>query len=384
MTIYLDITQLNKSRANTGIQRVVKEFLKRALENRENIFYKIISYNADINSMELLQNSEIREFLTDIQNYTFVKKTTIDIFSIKPTEPTILFELDATWNAPLNRALLYPILKENGFLIFNFIYDLTPIILPNFANEITAQNFPTFLNALYQHSDMVFCDSYSAKNDFLHYKESLNITREIKTEVVALGADFFKINTPLENHYIKRLLKKKYILFVGTLEPRKNQENVLDAFEILAKTHPDLNLIFIGKQGWKIEHLIQKIETHKLKDKQLFWLNDIDDNTLSHFYQNAFLVTYLSKYEGYGLPITEALQHANIVITSKNSSMHEVGQDFVHYILHDSTEELIETILFYYNNPTLYNQRRKHIKQNFKTKTWDMFYETIHPFFSEF
>jgi len=130
--------------------------------------------------------------------------------------------------------------------------------------------------------------------------------------------------------------------------------------------------------------LIQKIETHKLKDKQLFWLNDIDDNTLSHFYQNAFLVTYLSKYEGYGLPITEALQHANIVITSKNSSMHEVGQDFVDYILHDSTEELIETILFYYNNPTLYNQRRKHIKQNFKTKTWDMFYETIHPFFSEF
>lgn len=382
MTVYIDITQLDKGRANTGIQRVVKEFLKRAVEGERNIFYKIISYNTDTNCMELLDNREIKEFVNNIQNYKFVKKTKIDIQLIKPIETTILFELDATWNAPLKREILYPALKENGFLIFNFIYDLTPIILPDFANEITVGNFPHFLNNVYKYSDMVFCDSLSAKNDFLNYKTSFNITREIKTEVVSLGSDFFKINAPLKNQYIKELLEKKYILFVGTLEPRKNQENVLDAFEILAKKCPDLNLILIGKQGWKIEHFIQRINSHELKNKQLFWLNDVDDNTLSYFYKNAFLVTYLSKYEGYGLPITESLQYANVTITSKNSSMYEVGQDFADYIVHDSANELIETVLFYYNNPVFYNQRKEYIKLNFKTKTWDMFYNTIYPFFN--
>lgn len=381
MEIYIDITQLDKGRANTGIQRVVKEFLKRAVENRQNISYKIVSYNFDTNSMELLDNEEIKLFLKDVSNFHFVKKTSIDMQCIRPTQTTLLFELDATWNAPLKRDVLYPILKKNGFLICNFIYDLTPIILPDLANEVTAGNFLPFLNSIYSYSDKVFCDSISAKNDFLNQQKTLPTTREIPTKVVALGSDFSKLNTPLKESYIQELLQKKYILFVGTLEPRKNQETVLDAFEVLAQKCPELNLIFIGKQGWKIDSLIQKINTHPLKDKQLFWLNNIDDDALTHFYKNAYLVTYLSKYEGYGLPITESLQHANITITSKNSSMNEVGKDFADYIANNSQKELIDTILYYYNNPSIYHKKREYIKLNFKANTWDMFYDTLNTEF---
>lgn len=376
MTIYIDITQLEKSRANTGIQRVVREFLKRALKEK-NIVYKIFSYNESTKNIELFDNKEVVVFLNDFKNYSFTKKTTIDFQKLNTKEVNVLFELDAIWNAPLKRKDLYPIFKHQGFLIVNFIYDLTPVLLPNFANEITVENFTPFLDAVYKYSDRVFTDSFSSETDFLDRKKTLNVRKSIPTNIVSLGSDFFQDNKSVTDPYIQKLLEKKYILFVGTLEPRKNQENVLEAFEKIAHQYPDLNLIFIGKEGWKIQHLVHKIQNHKLKDKQFFWLNFIDDDTLTHFYKNAFLVTYLSKYEGYGLPISESLSYGNITITTKNSSLYEVGKDCADYIQQESNEELIEKIRFYCDNKAAYRERREYIQLNFKPLTWDMFYDSV-------
>ena len=377
MTIYIDITQLNRGRANTGIQRVVKEFLQRAVSNQEKIRYKILTYNIDTNTLELLDIDEVKAFLADVTNFIFTKNIPIDILSIQSTKTTIFFEIDALWNTPLKRADLYPLLKNKGFLIFNYIYDLVPIIMPQYAHEETVKNFSSFLMATYKHSDMVFFDSASAQHDYMSYKKSLGITRNIPTRVTGLGSDFLQTKKEIIDPTIVNLLQKKYILFVGTIEPRKNQADTLQAFEILANKYPDLNLIFIGRQGWKVDAFINKINTHPLKDKQLYWLNNIDDDTLNHFYKNAFIVTYLSKYEGYGLPIAESLNHTNITIASKNSSMYEVGRDFADYLTFNSQNELVDIISLYCDNINLYNQKKAYIKQNYKPTSWDAMANSI-------
>jgi len=139
--------------------------------------------------------------------------------------------------------------------------------------------------------------------------------------------------------------------------------------------------VIIGKKGWKVDALVHKIKTHPLNGKQLFWLDSVDDNTLKQFYQNAFLVTYLSKYEGYGLPIAESLSYGNVTITSKNSSMYEVGRDVADYVVYNSTNELESLISLYCDNDDIYKAKKQFIKENFKTTSWEQFYNSIADIF---
>lgn len=378
--IYIDITQLEKQRVNTGIQRVVKEFLQKALKDDRHTQYKIIKYNTKLHTMELLENEEVKLFVLDIKNFQFTSKKSFKIETLQADTKikTLFFDLDSGWNAPYKRAKLYPILKNNGFLICNFLYDMIPILLPQFVHETTIKNFKPFIDAVYKYSDLVMWDSSSAQKDFLAYQKTTLEKRTIATQVVGLGSNFIAKNTALKDAKLQSLLDTKYILFVGTLEPRKNQEEVLSAFDRISQKYPDLHLILIGMKGWKIDHLIKKINSHPLKNKRLFWLEGIDDDTLFHFYKNAFIVTYLSKYEGYGLPIVESLQHAKVTLTSNNSSMPEVGCDFADYIDDSkSVEQLVEKISFYYENTNAYEKKQTYIQKHFHATTWNQFYEVV-------
>lgn len=377
MIVYIDITQLEKQRVNTGIQRVVKEFLQKAITKDKTTTYKIIRYNQTLKKMQLLQNKEVELFLKDIKYFNFSILKTINIESIKATQTTLFFDIDSPWNAPYKRDKLYPTLKKNGFLIFNLIYDLIPIVLAQHVQKIVVENYKSYIQTVYNYSDFTMCISESTKKDFLSYKTSLNINRYIPTKVVGLGSDFLRVQNSSDDKIFNHILEKKYILFVGTLEPRKNQEDVLDAFEILSNKYDDINLVFIGMKGWNQDQFFHRLDTHPLRDKRLFWLKNIDDATLYHFYENAFLVTYLSKYEGYGLPIVESLQHANITITSNNTSMPEVGSDFADYVDDNNQQQLLDKISLYLDDENLYKQRKAYIKENFRFTSWDQFAQNI-------
>ncbi len=380
MTIYVDITQLESARANTGIQRVVKEFVKRASLSTT-VEFKMITFDEKDRKAFILNNSEIGTFLENIDSFKFNKTEKIDILNFKPETPSAFFDLDSTWNIIYKRSYIYPTLKSNGFLIFNFIHDIIPILFPEIVHDTTKANFIPFLQSVYDNSDLVLFNSFSSEKDFLNAKGKFNTTRDISTRVTGLGSDFLHAKTEVEDSFFKSILAKKYILFVGTVEPRKNQADVLEAFETLAEKYDDLNLVFIGKAGWKNEELLSKINNHELKDKQLFLLSNVDDNALKSFYENAFLVTYLSKYEGYGLPIAESLGYDNITITSKNSSMYEVGKDFADYVVYNSLNELKSLISLYYEDKELYEAKKLYIKNNFQTTSWDQFYNSISDIF---
>lgn len=384
MTIYIDITQLERGRANTGIQRVVKEFLQRAIYSQEDIHYNILIYSDTQNKMELLTNDEVKLFLKDIKNFKFTQKEIIDLTTLNHNSTAVFFDIDSAWNAPYKRETLYPKLKQNGFLICNFIHDLIPVYFPQLVNDLTCKNYTIFIQEVYKYSDMVLFNSTSSHNDFITYKKKSNISRYISTCVVGLGSNFTKFDFIEPDLKVFEILNKKYILFVGTLEPRKNQTELLDAFDEISSQYKDLHLVFIGKKGWKIDTLIHRLNTHPLKNTRVHWLNNIDDNTLSHFYKNAFLVTYLSKYEGYGLPIAESLSYNNITITSKNSSMYEVGRDLADYIEYNSKSELKDIISLYYTNKPLYDAKKEYIKEHLSTISWDTFSNTIFNIFKNF
>jgi len=376
--IFFDISILVKSRINTGIQRVLKEILRRFIVKDE-ISFCIISFDETQQVFKIIDKNSFLNFLVanNSKKYEFrFKNDVIDIFSFKKGD--VFFDIDAYWNSRLKRSFLYPILKERGVKIYNVIHDLIPIKFPYFSEKNTLRNFIMNLAATYRYSDITFFPSRSTERDFYEIAEMLKIKVHGTTRIVKWGSEITHStkSISIKSQY-KKLLDSKYILFVGTLEPRKRQDLLLEVFEKLVEVFEDINLVFIGRPGWNNDKFIQKLSNHSLLNKKVFWLTNIDDNELVYFYENAYLNVYLSDYEGFGLPIIESLSYGNITITSKNSSMYEVGKNFADYIEYNSFNELYEILFLYLIDNNLYNLKKKYIQDYFYSYSWDQTYNAI-------
>jgi len=370
--IYFDISIIDKARVNTGIQRVAKEILKRFIVKNE-IVFKIISYNEIEHIYKAIDNESFLDFLVCKyqKEYKFKYLEEINIKDFKKND--IFFDIDAYWNSLLKRSYLYKILYEKEIKIYNIVHDLIPIKFPKYAFENTLRNFIINLAATYKYSYLTIFPSRSTEKDYLEIAKQIGVTNKLNTIVIKWGSEITK-NISDEKHF---LLNEKYILFVGTLEPRKNQYLLVKVFEELSLKYKDIKLVLIGKEGWNNEKFISYLKNHELLNDKIFWLNNVNDSLLIKFYNNAYINVYLSEYEGFGLPIAESLNFNNITITSRNSSMYEVGKNFADYIKYNSFNELYEILNLYLEDSELYNSKKQYIKQNYKPYNWDMTYQFI-------
>ena len=377
MAIYIDISNYVETRAHTGIQRVVREFLYRLAEHEKfGETYKVAFFDGAVKAYRLVLKTALLDFLNNAKEYTFSED--LAVFSIDEIKHgDIFYDMDGCWNHNLKRTYLYRTLKENGAKIYNFIYDLVPIKKPKFSHNNTTRNFITYIYAILQYSDLVMFDSRSAEKDFFEVKSAVKNTRNISSKVVKLGSHIFEPENGKLVESVEKILNSKYLLFVGTLEPRKNQRLALDAFEKLATLYPDLNLVFVGRKGWNNDKFISRVESHPLLNKQLFWLQNIDDYNLNQLYKNAFICLYLSEYEGFGLPIAESLGMGKITITSNNSSMYEVGKEFADYLDYNAENECFDIVKTYIENPALYQKKQEHITRHYNVYTWEQFYTNL-------
>ena len=141
-------------------------------------------------------------------------------------------------------------------------------------------------------------------------------------------------------------IKKKYnlpshfLLNVGAIEKRKNQELIIQA---LAHGHIDLPLVIIGKPTEYLKELKSLIEKFKIESKVIF-LTNIPTEDLPAIYQLSSIFIYPSLFEGFGIPILEALNSKVPVITSKGSCFEETGGAGSYYIDHESVDDLIVAI----------------------------------------
>jgi len=120
-------------------------------------------------------------------------------------------------------------------------------------------------------------------------------------------------------------LPEHFILYVGTIEPRKNLTALLEAFHHLLATH-DLRLVIVGKKGWLYEGFFRRLRELGLEDRVIF-TGYVPDEDLPAIYSAADLFVFPSLYEGFGLPVLEAMACGVPVICSNTSSLPEVAGD---------------------------------------------------------
>ncbi len=125
-------------------------------------------------------------------------------------------------------------------------------------------------------------------------------------------------------------MPERYLLTVGTIEPRKNLKRLLDALALLRQQGKKINLVIVGKTGWLYDDFFAKLESFQYRDA-VVCAGFVPDPDLPAVYSGAVLTALPSVYEGFGLPILESMACGTPVVTSRAASLPELGADAVRY-----------------------------------------------------
>lgn len=233
---------------------------------------------------------------------------------------------------------------RNSLKVLN-IYDVNFIKHPNYVNLILRTYAQRVVQCL-RWTDLVLTISESSKKDIVEY----------------LGVDPALIQvTPLASRYSSSYLSealaeqlehsigfdfsKPYLLFVSTIEPRKNVTGLIAAFNLLKQKYKiEHRLVLIGQKGWQHKPIFKAIENSPWRD-QIHHLDYLSDELVALFYTKADVFVYPSHYEGFGMPVLEAMTLGVPVITSNTSSLPEVAGDAAILIDPNDETSLAEAIL---------------------------------------
>jgi len=224
------------------------------------------------------------------------------------------------------------------------IHDLIFLRLPHLYRTIDRLIYERKFRYSCHASDRIIAVSRQTANDVVEF---FNID-PAKIDVVYQGCNpVFKSDIPLVDKEILRmkyLLPKSFILYVGTIEERKN---LLTLIKALHYGKIDMPLVVIGKPTQYLNKVIEFIERHSLIN--IIFCDIVQNQDLPGIYQLADLFVYPSIFEGFGIPILEALYSKIPVITSKGSCFSEAGGNYTLYVDPNNVEEMaaaIKKVLF--------------------------------------
>jgi glycosyltransferase involved in cell wall biosynthesis len=219
--------------------------------------------------------------------------------------------------------LIPPTLNKNIVLT---IHDLAFIRFPQFNFDWFIKKYTKEVTKNAQIAKRIIAVSHNTKNDIVDLfginPEKVDVTHEAADEV------FRKLIEGEKKYSLQKKynISKKFILSVGTIEPRKNFETLIRAFNTLKKDGFDIQLVIAGRTGWKSEATYEEKEKSPFKEDIIF-SGRLTDDELVQLYNMAELFVYPSIFEGFGLPVLEAMQCGLPVVASNTSSIPEIVSD---------------------------------------------------------
>ena len=238
------------------------------------------------------------------------------------------------------------------------IYDLTVFTHPECHTKETLKGATRGINDAIRHADAIIAISNHTKDDLMnHLKAPEGL---ITVTPLAAGPDYRLIEDGriLAAVMDRYGLPSKYILFVGSLEPRKNVRSLLKAYSNLPeRLKKEFFLVIAGARGWLNSDIPLIVSDLKIEDRVRF-TGYIAGEDIAAVYSQATVFTYPSLYEGFGLPVLEAMSCGAPVITSNTSSMPEVAGDAARLISPADVDELTWALEYVLENEDARNDMR--------------------------
>jgi glycosyltransferase involved in cell wall biosynthesis len=210
-----------------------------------------------------------------------------------------------------------------------------------------------------QKSTKIIAVSKNTKKDILKHFD----IEENKIEVVYNG---------YEKKHLHQVIPEfeNYILYVGTIQPRKNLTRLIEAFILIKDKYPDLKLLLAGKRGWLYSRIFQKIVNNDL-EKRIIHLDYVSDSELVGLYKHAKMLVLPSLYEGFGIPVLGAMSYGCPVAASYSSSLPEIGGDAALYFDPENVPEIAQKIEELLNNKKLIKELVEKGLNRVKLFSWE-------------
>ena len=374
----VDVTNVVDVPFISGIQRVTLEIVVRLLqrEGQNDFHFLLLSYDVFAGAYRVVDN---HLFLEGYRNKAFRggKLSGGMIYQMEDIPAgSVFFDIDSVWNNRLRRSFLLPYLKKRGVRIAVFVHDIIPVILPQYCDRETAMRFMDYIGAHAKYADIIIGNSQNTISDMEKLLAELELPEPFMA-AAPLGADFKPKQTGKKSTHpvVQTLHGKKYLLAVGTIEPRKNYDFLLDFYEKKLKA-AGIELVVCGRQGWNVDTVMARIQKMNHREAGFHYVGYADDVLIQDLYSNAFFMILTTHYEGFGLPVIEAFHYQTPVLVPDIEVFREVGGTYCDYYESDNMEQLEKLLVHYEENPEDYNSLKAKLK-TYKAGTWDQSEEII-------
>lgn len=334
-SLFVDLSEVVRQDYGTGIHRVVRN-LTRELVLHEGSGSRCQGVALDESGAYVSAEAFQVERLS-------VPRSSFS-FPFAPAAGDTLFLLDSAWERPERFLPHIESTKLSGGSVGAMVYDLIPLLHPQYCVEYMPAIYEAWLRFVVANCDFIVCITRAVA---VELREWLRVSGaaaspRLKIGHVRLGCDLDVVESPARpSAVVEQAIGDggQATLMVGTLEPRKRHDLALAAFEKLWDEGGTQRLVIIGKEGWNVGPLAERIRKHSELDRKLYWLSNANDADLHHAYMHAGRVLLASDAEGFGLPIVEASRHGRSLLLSDIPVFREVaGRHATYFAAGDLTD----------------------------------------------
>jgi glycosyltransferase involved in cell wall biosynthesis len=366
MSFYIDFTEFLSGPPRTGIQRVASEMCRHLPSNIA------VPIRLDCGHYIAL-SQEVMGLIGD--HFTDSASDDIGRLAAPQHKSTISFMNDDVVLVPevffqRERLAFFRTMSDQEFERYRFVvYDLLPLTHPEyFVGDMPLSAICGYFRTIRRASEPGFISDHTRDS----YYKRLKRTEDRGGVVLHLGADALGRRSGREPRNRARVFS-----VIGTIEPRKNHEMILDAFEPLLREIDGLSLIFMGRMGWVSPAFNERV--HKLaadKDSGFTFISTANDQSIRQCIEECRATIYVSAVEGYGLPPIESLWVGTPVIASnKLPSLTDLGSFGIHIVDPPSVVSLRHAIRAFLDDG--YAERKREEAMRLKLPTWRSFADEV-------
>lgn len=364
--LLVDVSTLVHCDSRSGIQRVVRSILREWLGNPpEGLRVEPVYATADS------------------RGYRYARRFTLDFIDcpvealddewVEYSAGDIFLGLDLQHHVVVSQQPALQQMRQWGVTVKFVVYDLLPILLPRVFMPGMPELHDAWIRAVVQ-SDGAICISRAVADELSSWVEANMPERHGKLAIdwFHLGADVESSlpskGLPVDSDTVLGAIRARVsFLMVGTVEPRKGHAQVLEAFEQLWRAGHETNLVIVGKQGWLVEDLVERLRMHPERGRRLFWVEGASDEFLEKVYDASTCLIAASYGEGFGLPLIEGAQHGLPMIARDIPVFREVAGEHAYYFQGASAEDLAAAVDDW---TRLYREGRHPVSDEMPWLTW--------------
>jgi glycosyltransferase involved in cell wall biosynthesis len=293
----------------------------------------------------------------------------------------VLINVGNSWYLP-NYFLLLRSLKANFDVRYvPLIHDCIPIVTPEHCSTGHTQEFVGWLVDVFFHADQILVNSEATATDVVKAAavagHAMTRPQAVRFDGPLMGAGPSGISEACVRtaDAVSRrgVPPGDFVLFVSTVEARKNHLLAFSTWlRLIEKRGPQNTplLVCVGKHGWLVDPAMALLNSNSLLRQKVVILSDVADDELANLYRGCLFTLYPSLYEGWGLPVTEALSYGKIPLVSAVSSLPEAGGQLAEYFDPHSAGEFLEKTERLIVDPTYRAQREARIRSSFRSRDW--------------